>query len=208
MNKVFFILVLFFFSTSLFSQDPNYSLWTKELTDKANTAKDIEYLSAEEKKVIYLCNLARLDGKLFIKTYLKDYDSGNDSYIRSLRSDLRKVKNLPVLYPSKKLYDAAYYHAKDMGDKGKIGHTSSDGTSFSKRVRKYVSGGGIAENCSYGHSSALGIVMQLLIDRGVPSLGHRINILNPAYQSVGVSIYPHKSYRYNCVMDFSSKKVE
>jgi uncharacterized protein YkwD len=45
-------------------------------------------------------------------------------------------------------------------------------------------------------------VLQLLIDEGIEDLGHRNNILNPRFNSIGVSIKPHKSYDYNCVMSF------
>jgi len=30
-------------------------------------------------------------------------------------------------------------------------------------------------------------------------------MLNPEMNSIGVSIQPHKGYRYNCVMDFGKK---
>ena len=50
----------------------------------------------------------------------------------------------------------------------------------------------------------LSIVITLLIDDGIKGLGHRKNILNESYNSVGVAIRPHKSYRVNCVIDFGS----
>ena len=49
--------------------------------------------------------------------------------------------------------------------------------------------------------SGLEIVIQLLIDQGVSSLGHRYICLG-TYARVGVSIKPHKSYGTNCVLDF------
>jgi hypothetical protein len=42
--------------------------------------------------------------------------------------------------------------------------------------------------------------MDLLIDEGVPSLGHRIILFKPHTQ-IGVSIQPHKKYRWNAVLD-------
>ncbi|MNE94399.1 hypothetical protein D3C80_1923560 [compost metagenome] len=60
------------------------------------------------------------------------------------------------------------------------------------------------ENLSFGFSSGLGNVCMLLIDKGVPDLGHRKMILNTSYQlnTVGISIQPHKTYRYCAVIDF------
>jgi hypothetical protein len=47
----------------------------------------------------------------------------------------------------------------------------------------------------------LEIVLQLLIDEDVPSLGHR-RILLEKYQTIGVSIQPHSHYGFNAVLDF------
>jgi uncharacterized protein YkwD len=90
-----------------------------------------------------------------------------------------------------------------MGEKGKVGHTSSNGTTFENRIRKKVKSGMIAENCDYGYSEPLDIVMSLLIDDGITNLGHRKNILNPSLNYVGIAIEKHKTYRTTCVMDFA-----
>ncbi len=173
-----------------------------------NTAQGVDYLSDEEQKVIYLMNVARHNGNQFIRSYLNSYvkEKGmqNNEYVKSLYRDLRKIRNLEPLKPSKSLTQAADYHALDMGKTGKIGHNSSDGTSPNKRIRRFFKGYTWGENCSYGYSDAIGIVMQLLIDDGVSSLGHRKNILKKGFKYVGVSIEPHKQYRYNCVMDFAN----
>lgn len=173
-----------------------------------DTGKGVNYLDEEEAKVIYLMNLARHDGNKFIKDYLNDYvaskDKQDNRYVKSLYEVLRKTKGVAPLLPSKKLTAAALHHAKDMGKTGQVGHDSSDGTSFKTRIHRYVPGAA-AENCSYGRKDAVSIVMQLLIDNGVPSLGHRKTILNPNYKYVGVAIEPHEKYRYNCVQDFAGR---
>lgn len=173
-----------------------------------DTGKGVSYLDSTEAKVIYLMNLARHDGSKFIKDYLEPYvkskDKQGNRYVKSLYEELRKTKGVAPLLPSKKLTDAALYHAKDMGTTGQVGHDSSDGTSFKTRIHRYVPGAA-AENCSYGRKDAISIVMQLLIDNGVPSLGHRKTILSPLYKYVGVAIEPHKKYRYNCVQDFAGR---
>ena len=180
--------------------------WSIEEIKCANTANNVGYLSAEEQKVILICNLARLDGEKFMKTYAKPYlgDSSNE-YIESLYSDLKKVKKLQMMVPDNKLYEAAAYHAKDMGATGKIGHTSSDGSSMQTRINRWYSNYKyIGECCDYGYDKALDIVMHLLVDEGVESLGHRKNILDPQFGKIGVSIQPHRVYRYNCVQDFAN----
>jgi len=180
----------------------------------ANTGVNATYLTEEEKKTIMLVNLARLDGARYLQSYFQEYNntpyakmnSSPNKYMVSLRRDLDKVKNLPMLMPDEGLFKAAKYHAKDAGKNGLVGHTSSNGTEFGKRLPKYVKGWNqLAENCSYGYEDAANIVGQLLLDENVPSLGHRKSIINPKLEYIGVAIAPHSEYRFNCVMDFCAK---
>lgn len=59
-----------------------------------------------------------------------------------------------------------------------------------------------AENCDYGNLDGADVIVHLLIDGGVKSLGHRENCLNPNYQFVGVAQDTHTKYRFVTVMDF------
>lgn len=59
------------------------------------------------------------------------------------------------------------------------------------------------ENISYGVNTARGIVIQLLVDDGVSSLGHRKNMLSTTFDSAGVAYGEHKYYRCMCVIDFA-----
>ena len=203
MKKVLSFIATILFIATVNAQDPFFSQWTKEETDLANTAANTQ-LTEQEQQVIYLCNLARLNGKKFWDTYAsKHINNKRSSNISSLKSDLLGISNLPMLEPESALCKSATYHAEDLGQTGEVGHTSSNGKSFSERLESYFDCMAYAENCSYGYSQAIDIVMQLLIDDNVASLGHRKNILNPKYKSIGVSIRPHAKYRYNCVMDFA-----
>ncbi len=176
-----------------------------DLLAKANTARNVSYLTEDEKNVIMYMNLARIDGPWFIKNILNENLSGSYTAenVSSLIKTLNQTKNITPLKPAEGLSKAATYHAKDMGKAGTIGHNSSDGTSTFVRVRKYAKGGYMGENCSYGPSNPIAIVLQLLVDDGVPSLGHRNTILSEKYTHIGVAIEPHKIYGHNCVQDFS-----
>lgn len=206
------LLIILLFEFLLFTpgttQDINFKEWDKAKLKKANTAFNTVYLSTDEKKVVYYVNLARINGKLFADTWLRAYvDSGyankRNKYVKSLFKDLYKLTELPCLYPEKDLYKAALYHARDMGKTGKVSHNSSNGKSFPERLKWYIPKTyTIGENCDYGNNSPLEIVMRLLIDKGVASLGHRKNILDADFEKIGVSIQPHKVYGQNCVMDF------
>jgi uncharacterized protein YkwD len=143
--------------------------WDPAVLEKANTAKDADYLTKEEKSVIFYLNLVRLDPKLFGETYLKKYldsTSDNNQYTKSLRKTLASAKPLPVVYPDKLLSEFAKEHAIKFGKENKIGHGN-----YSERIKKIKPKyrGYMAENCDYGNNKAFDIVMSLLIDEDVPA---------------------------------------
>jgi uncharacterized protein YkwD len=199
-------IALFLFTQQTFAQSDVWEKWDPEVIEQANTAKDVEYYSDEEKKVVFFMNLARIDGPLFaetiLDTYVKDNDTENNSYLRSLYKDLRKIENLKPLIPEENLTSIAQGHATKSGKTGHVGHKD-----FEKRFKPFMGNpySNVGENCSYGFADAIDIVVTLLIDDGVKSLGHRENNLKPEFNSVGVAIREHKGYRYNCVIDFGKK---
>jgi uncharacterized protein YkwD len=188
---------------------PSVEDWNDAGYAQANTAKDAAYLSADEKELIRLTNLMRMNPVYFEKTFLNEYLRDNrddESFVKSLRSDLKKQKPLPLLFPDKNLCRAATFHAEDMGKTGKLGHSSSNRQGMKARLEKFGTRNCfIAENCSYGYDTPLKILCSLLVDSGVPSLGHRKNLLSNDFDKVGMSIKPHKSYRINAVQDFAGR---
>jgi len=183
------------------------TLWNKDTLAMANTAATVATLTAEEKKVIQLINLARLNGKDFLKRvaepYIKQNDKDDDDYVEGLYTLLRSTKGLHVLRSHEKLHMSAAHHAHDMGSKGQIGHVGSDGSTFTVRIHRFHKPVHVAEICSYGYGDALGIVMEMLIDEGVTEHNDRETLLGKTFLHVGVSIKPHKMMEFNCVMDFA-----
>ena len=188
-----FILCLVFFASQLcFAQTYQLNEWDSVTLEKANTAKDIDYLSEEEKNVIFYTNLARMNGPLFAKTLMKVYmDSTKmepSEYTESLIKELNKSKSKAPLTSRKDLYEVAKIHAKTMGKSGKTGHYD-----FTKRTDEISSiYDGITENCDYGSNEGLSIIMELLIDEGISDVGHRETILDPDVRYIGTSIKKHK----------------
>jgi uncharacterized protein YkwD len=205
------LIVLFLLLTVEAVAQKSFEEWTNAFYEEARTATEAGYMNEEEKMVVYYCNLVRLNPSLFADTYLKAYlDTARpfrEKWVRSLQKDLKSAGHAPVLLPAEDLAKEARSHANDMGRTGKTGHNSSSGKNFKSRMQKfrdvYTS---VGENCDYVNGKALNIVMSLLIDEGVESLGHRKNILNKEYRYIGVAIAPHKKYGYNCVMDFGGEK--
>lgn len=188
-----------------FEEEYCFKEWEQPQYIIANTAKNANYLTEDEKDIIYLMNLARINPKLFKETFVKKYlsEGPSNEAERSLLSCLERQKALALLYPSEKLSKAAAYHAKDMGETGLEGHNSSDKTGCNKRLERFMKAAIMGENCEYGSNDPIDIVMQLLIDEGIPGYGHRLNILSNDYSFVGTSKKPHKKYEWNTVMDFA-----
>ncbi|MCF8227019.1 MAG: CAP domain-containing protein [Bacteroidales bacterium] len=205
MKKHLFIAV-FMVSVSVSAQPDIWEQWDTSVIRQANTAADFEYYSDEEKKVVFFMNLARIDGPLFAETFLDEYTRvhqiDNNTYLRSLYRDLKKTEGLPVLVPEEDLTSIAQGHAIESGKTGHTGHKNFDRRFDPLMGNPYME---VGENCSYGYANAIDIVVSLLIDDGVKSLGHRENILKPSFNSVGVAIREHKRYRFNCVIDFGKQ---
>jgi uncharacterized protein YkwD len=201
-----FLLLIIALPLPLQAQPDPWDHWKAEVVRSLNTAGKSKYLNEEEKKVILFMNMVRHDGTLFAETFLDSYvqekQLENSSYIRSLRRDLKKSTGLMPFIPEDDLTMIAQGHALESGKKGSTGHQG-----FKKRFEPLMGNPymHVGENCSYGYEKAIDIVISLLIDDGVKELGHRKNILSQDFNSVGISIRPHKTYRVNCVMDFGSR---
>jgi uncharacterized protein YkwD len=201
---------LFFFMLfccTAFTNTAQHQKFTPETVtvrpDSVNTASDVTYLDEEEKRVIALCNIARTQPKVFAQSYAQPFiDSAGkkNSYTNSLLRTLRSMKPAAALLPDEVLTKTADAHADKSGKAGTTGHSGKK-QRYAKSPYPYW-----GENCSYGYSDALDIVMQLLIDDGIKNLGHRKNILDPKFTHIGVAIRKHKRYDWNCVQNFGGGK--
>jgi len=198
--------------------------WSKEELSMANTAGDKKYLTAEERDFILYTNLIRMDAAKFFNTYFQDFvESHNrqmqqysnyntlkisrtDKYYKSLEKDVEDSKALPVFWPDEALSWVARQHAKEMNKYNYAEHTSRDGRTAKDRIRQMYPKRPIGENLAFGFATGLGNACMLLLDKGVPDLGHRKLLLDTSLDLnfIGVSIQPHKGYRYCAAMDLVS----
>lgn len=122
---------------------------------------------------------------------------------------LKARRPMGPLQWSKGLRAAAADHVHDQGPVGGLEHTGTDRSDPARRASRYGRWvQGIAENIAYGEASARDVVIQLLVDDGVPARGHRNNILDPNWGVGGVACGPHLRYRQMCVMDYAVRYVE
>jgi len=189
---------------AVYSPLSSYSAeWTRAKYAECNTAEKVTYLSKTEKDLIYILNLLRKYPVLFLNTVVKKYPLRirdplllkDKYYYQSLLLTLQRTKPLPILQPDIKCYESASCHALTSGQKGYTGH---DRQTTDCQAKQYFNG----ECADYGHKDPLDILMSLLIDQGVPSLGHRSICLTRDYSFIGVSIQPHSYFSYNAVLDF------
>lgn len=119
---------------------------------------------------------------------------------------LKKQAAVSSLKINNALNQACKYHCDKQGPTGKIGHDSPDGKTLYERMKMYGTFGnayGYGENIAYGTSIPRRIIIQLIIDDGVPSRGHRDNIYETKWTDVGFAWGHHKTYNIMCTMDFA-----
>ncbi len=210
--KIFIFLQFFVLFLGAQSSVPILPEWSQEEYNAANTAINATYLNAQEKDMILLNNLVRINPQKFSRTYLENYlkeneEERNNYYTTSLQQTLSTIESMSPLRPSKKLSACSAFHAEDMGKTGMIGHDDSDGTSMEKRFYRFIPKEkfkALSENCQYGFKEPMKIFMDLLIDEGIENLGHRNNLLDSEMEFTGVAIRPHSKYRVNFVQDFGA----
>jgi uncharacterized protein YkwD len=122
---------------------------------------------------------------------------------------LRRQRPLAPLEPSPGMSRAAQDHADDQSRTGETGHEGSDGSEAPQRMARYgrwLERAG--ENIAYGYGDARETVMQLIIDDGYPSRGHRKNFFTPGFHRIGVGCAPHPRYRRMCTMTLAGGYLE
>ena len=177
-------------------------VWSGKQYNAYNTGATAEYLSEEEKNVLWVLNLARAFPQQFLRTVVlnpmnKVYyvrPEKRNNYFNTLIATMKTMKPIKTpLTPDSLAFISARCHAIQTGISGQIGHDrASSGCS-----REFQ-----GECCDYGNDNAVNVLLNLLIDDDYPGVGHRVICLSNAFTKIGVAMQPHKVYRINTVMDF------
>lgn len=177
---------------------PAEAQWTRAELAKANTAADVPHLTEAEKEVVLYVNLARMYPQKFLKYELQNYErpegytslDRQSSYYRSLVAELQTMRSLSPLKFDSYMRKLAAAWADEMNRRGVVGHDRTESKGY------YAT-----ECCQYGFDHGRDIVISLLIDEGVPSLGHRKNLFNTEITTIGVAVRPHPKWRFCSVVD-------
>ena len=135
----------------------------------------------------------------------------NVKALTTLIDDLKKLKKFSILLPDSGIYLAAKKHAADQqAHDWKLMHTGSDGSLPWDRITFFspsMSSGNENIGGRYGYASSTprDMVLQLLIDAGIPGYGHRYNLINPLWTYAACSIEKFKG-TYWWIQEFGCKK--
>lgn len=152
--------------------------------------------------------------------YLNAVRSKPSAYSEELVVDLSAVEKRAKLLWSEELAKAAYEKAKDMAERNYFAHTDLDGYGMNHKINEagfyladYLLKSKTANNfesIAAGTNRNTGKIMiqQLIIDKGIPSLGHRKHLLgmtdfwaNSEYCGIGFYKKPGSTYtHYMCVL--------
>jgi uncharacterized protein YkwD len=171
-------------------------------------------------RVLAEINLARTDPQAFVG-FLRDFRSrfrgrsyrvpGSRDFVMTTEGVtavdeairfLSRQKPLPSLAWSAGLAAAAAELVGEEGKSGATGHRGWRSGDPRQRIGRHGEWrGGIGESISYGPDEARLVVMQLIVDDGVPDRGHRRNLYRSSFAMGGVACGPHPVYGTMCVID-------
>ena len=156
----------------------------------------------EELELLSEINLARTQPQQyadFIDSYYKNQTTKEGAAALSeLLRILKSSKPLSELQPVSGLRLAAKVLVDAQGATGETGRYA---IAVEERISRYgVATGPVGENVSYGQLMPREQIMRALLDDGIPSRMHRLNVLRAEYRSVGISCGSHKEYDAMCVI--------
>lgn len=116
---------------------------------------------------------------------------------------LKRQKPVGALKHDERLSNACKDHIQDIGPRGLASHESTDGRNVSDRIEKYCEwDGACSENIDFGTKLAEDIVINFIVDDGIPERLQRKNLFNPELNFIGVASGDHKEYGNGTVINY------
>lgn len=185
-----------------------------------------EYLSPLEMQVLSEINSARTNPRAYAAHLEKMRPSYRGKrYERPGRITILTREGLPALEEAIKFLGSAARRSplvssrgmslgardlvRDQKASGAVGHAGKDGSSPGSRVNRYGQWRRtVGENVEYGGENGREVVVNMIVDDGVPDRGHRKNLFDPDFGRAGVACDSHPVFRRMCVVTFAGEYVE
>ncbi|OQR97635.1 scp-like extracellular [Achlya hypogyna] len=191
-------------------------------TVAASIASELNALRTNPKSFLVHCEemLKNFDGKILAipsEGIRLQTDEGATA-VQECIAFLKTQAAMPPLMLDDNLSKAAQDHATDLGENGTVSHTGQgtlltprdrrepreDGSSMVQRLDRYGEWkGSVGELLAFGLTKPRNIVLQLLVDDGVPSRDDRLSLLDAKFTTLGIGTCAHKFQKSVCVLDFS-----
>ena len=167
-------------------------------------------LNAREQECLYWVNLTRKNPSFFCDSILTPilaaFPPLRGREATALKKELLAAGSLPMFSPHNLLNSAARAHAKDISSKkAPISHTSTNGNSFSDRMRLAGINTCAGENISLGNQGVLLSVVLLYLDIGITPAAHRQTLLSKQYEHIGLGCVDYGADNFFLVQDFSCR---
>jgi len=165
----------------------------------AKPSVHISGLSQKESEFVYWVNLFRSNPKGFVKyvdSFIKQFPQFNSPEYLSLVSELNLAKPMPTLELSRPMTIMAIEHGEYVVSTGLMDHVVYGEDLVARITKRGIMSAG--ENLYSGPDDPLMALILLLIDYGVPGLGHRINLFDKRWTKVGVNVTTNGSVAIYC----------
>jgi len=181
----------------------------------AETKKNPEKIGSGQMRYSLTFNYELVNGVEKLKridTVWLDKPEDESDAIASLRKDLSSTPPLSILKPDKGIYEAVKYYARDQDNNAwALKHIGSDGSWPWDRIRKYSPG--MAEGneniaSRFPQPNVRQVIIQLLVDTGIPGYGHRYNLLDPRWTHVACFDAGLKEGMYRWLQNFGQAKTK
>ncbi len=179
-------------------QKKSYLELSRNCDYKLSNYSSENIINEKEEQILRYINMLRISPQKFCEDYLY-YINENESIIKLLK----ECTNLNEITLDSNLVKVAQTHNKDLCDNGTIGHIGTNKSTIKDRISnvdkkiKYF-----GENLYYGIENPLLIVISMIVDKYDIEVKNRINLLDPNFTHIGISLMEHPIYEFSCVIDF------
>jgi uncharacterized protein YkwD len=188
-------------NTNTKKQEINYESLAKQVIEEHDKIRTDPHSYVEK---LHKCLSYFKGEKLFHKPgeeAIETYE-GKSAFNEALEF-LKRQKPVGSLTHDERLSKACNDHVSDIGPLGLATHESSDGRNVSDRIEKYAEwDGACTENIDFGSKLAEDIIINFLVDDGIPERLHRKNLFNPAVKYIGVASGEHKEFLHCTVVTY------